>query len=139
MIHYLKTKTPFSLINKIKSNLQWPLSSLFFLYIFSSATENFRFILYVLDLICQRFLIFSALLYCWNIDPTNKEPSFNNVLGYFNKIVVKLASMRSSTKFEIVLCNNDFSAILEHGCFDELLKWPPLKLIQTYAILNYEF
>ena len=88
--------------------MQWPLSSLFFLYIFSSATENFRFILYVLDLICQRFLIFSSLLYCWNIDPTNKEPSFNNFLCYFNKIVVKLASMRSSTKFEIVLCNNDF-------------------------------
>ena len=46
--------------------------------------------------------------------------------------------MRSSAKFEIVLCNNDFF-FSEHGCFDELLKWPPLKLIQTYAILNYEF
>ena len=84
------------------------LSSLFFPYLFSSATKNFRIILYVLDLICRRFLVFSSLLYCWNIDPTSKEPSVNHFLCYFKEIVVKLASMRSSTKFEIVLCNSDF-------------------------------
>ena len=125
MAHWLKTKTPFSLINKIKlltykhkqfkeekkkkkSDLLRLLSSLFFPYLFSSATKNFRIILYVLDLICRRFLVFSSLLYCWNIDPTSKEPSVNHFLCYFKEIVVKLASMRSSTKFEIVLCNSDF-------------------------------